>query len=265
MPSKIDGFICFAPGLSNSVDSYDADRYRSVAAIERKHFWFRSRNELIRWALDKFFPKAASLLEVGCGTGQVLESIAAGSPRLHLAGTEMLVRGLEFCRTRLPQAEFMQMDARAIPYVAEFDVVCAFDVIEHIDEDEKVLKQMYRACRPGGGLLITVPQHRWLWSFKDDFAHHKRRYSRKELLLKVEAAGFQVTCTTSFVSLLLPLMYLSRLLERAPARFDPQRELEISPLLNGVFGFLMQLELAAIRAGVRLPAGGSLLLTARKV
>ncbi|OGX06031.1 MAG: hypothetical protein A3G87_08405 [Omnitrophica bacterium RIFCSPLOWO2_12_FULL_50_11] len=259
------GFVSFAPKLSETVESYDAERYQSVAAIERKHFWFRSRNDLIMWALKKNFPAARSLLEVGCGTGQVLDNIHATMRVQRLVGTEIHVKGLAFCRQRLPDAEFMQMDARAIPFADEFDVVCAFDVIEHVEEDDKVLAQMYQACRSGGGILITVPQHQWLWSYKDDFAHHKRRYCRKKLLEKVSAAGFRVTTVTSFVSLLLPLMYFSRLWERTPAQFEPQRELDISPLLNHIFYLLMRVETALIRWGVSLPAGGSLLLVSKKI
>lgn len=264
-PQQLDGFVSFAPELSATVDSYDAERYQSVALIERKHFWFRGRNDLIVWALRMHFSSASSLLEVGCGTGQVLDNIHAALPSLRLVGTEIHVKGLTFCRQRLPNAEFMQMDARAIPFTNEFDVVSAFDVIEHVDEDAEVLAQLYQACRPGGGILITVPQHRWLWSYKDDFAHHKRRYSREELRAKVLAAGFQITTVTSFVSLLLPLMYLSRVRERQPTQFEPQRELEISPLLNRAFYFFSRIETALIRAGLTLPAGGSLLLIAKKV
>lgn len=264
-PQKLGGFVSFAPELSETAESYDAARYQAIAAIERKHFWFRGRNDLIVWALEKYFPDAHSLLEVGCGTGQVLDNIHAAMPAQRLVGTEIHVKGLEFCRQRLPEAEFMQVDARAIPFADEFDVVCAFDVIEHVEEDARVLEQMHLACRSGGGILITVPQHQWLWSYKDDFAHHKRRYSRKELLEKVSAAGFRVTTVTSFVSLLLPLMYFSRLWERTPAQFEPQRELDISPLLNRIFYFLMRVETALIRWGVMLPAGGSLLLVGKKI
>lgn len=263
-PHDLDGFVSFASELSETAESYDAERYKVVAAIEQVHFWFRSRNDLIVWVLKKYFPNSLSLLEVGCGTGQVLNSIHPAKPNLRLVGTEIHVKGLVFCRQRLPNAEFMQMDARAIPFTEEFDVVCAFDVIEHVEEDAKVLAQMYQTCRSGGGILITVPQHQWLWSYKDDFAHHKRRYSRKELLEKVSHAGFKVVTVTSFVSLLLPLMYLSRLWEHAPTQFEPQRELEISPRLNRIFYALMRCETAMIRWGVSLPVGGSLLLVAKK-
>jgi len=264
-PLQLGGFVSFASGLSESVESYDAERYQSVAAVERKHFWFRGRNELITQSLKKNFPDARSLLEVGCGTGQVLDNIHAAKPDMRLVGTEIHVKGLEFCRQRLPNAEFMQMDAREIPFADEFDLVCAFDMIEHVDEDDEVLAQMYQACRSGGGILITVPQHQWLWSYKDDFAHHKRRYSRKELLKKVSQAGFNVVTVTSFVSLLLPLMYLSRLWERAPTQFEPQRELDISTRLNRIFDAVMRCEIALIRWGVSLPVGGSLLLVAKKI
>ncbi len=76
----------------------------------------------------------------------------------------------------------LQFDACAIPYKAEFDVIGAFDVIEHIEEDTAALTQMYQALKPGGGLLITVPQHRFLWSAVDEMSYHKRRYHRNELI-----------------------------------------------------------------------------------
>lgn len=264
-PQVLDGFTSFVPELSEATESYDAQRYAAIAAVERAHFWFRGRNDLIAWALGKYFPEASALLEVGCGTGQVLDRVRATRPDLRLVGTEIHVQGLKFSRQRLPETEFLQMDARAIPFAEEFDVVCAFDVIEHVDEDARVLAQLHQACRSGGGMLITVPQHRWLWSYKDDFAHHKRRYSRLDLEKKVADAGFRVVKATSFVSLLLPLMYISRLWECAPAQFDPQRELAIHSALNRVFLQLMRCEGALIRGGASLPAGGSLLLVAKKI
>lgn len=263
-PQRLQGFTSFAPALSETTENYDAARYAAVAAVEGSHFWFRGRNDLVAWALGQYFPAADSLLEVGCGTGQVLARLYASKPDLRLVGTEIHVRGLDLARRRLPEAEFLQMDARAIPFVEEFAVVCAFDVLEHLAEDTAVLAQMFRACRSGGGLLLTVPQHRWLWSHKDDFAHHKRRYSRKELADKVIRAGFQVVKATSFVSLLLPLLYVSRLREQAPTRFDPQRELTVNPVVNRSLLALMRWEGALIRGGISLPAGGSLLLVARK-
>src|SRR4030095_1631809 len=105
--------------------------------------------------------------------------------------------------------------ARRIPFRGEFDVIGAFDVLEHIKEDEEVLAQMYQATRPRGGVLLTVPQHSFLWSEVDDYSRHVRRYSASELKAKVKRAGFETLRTTSFVSLLLPVMFISRLRQRS--------------------------------------------------
>jgi SAM-dependent methyltransferase len=156
------------------------------------------------------------------------------------------------------------MDARRIPYDSEFDLVGAFDVIEHIDEDEQVLAQAHRALKPGGGLLLTVPQHRFLWSASDDYAYHKRRYSRGELLAKLRHAGFTVKCCTSFVTLLLPALMVSRLRNRSSQDFDPEAEFRLSPMLNRVLAAVMSAERTLIRSGVRLAAGGSLLVAAAR-
>src|SRR4029077_3610296 len=145
------------------------------------------------------FSYAQTFLEVGCGTGFVLTGVRRQFPSVQVAGTDIFTEGLAFARQRLPCVELFQMDARRIPFEAEFDVIGAFDVLEHIEEDEQALGELFRCCRPGGGIVITVPQHRFLWSAADEYAYHKRRYSRRELISKVRMAGFEILRVTSFV------------------------------------------------------------------
>ena len=154
------------------------------------------------------------------------------------------------------------MDARQIPFEREFDVVGAFDVLEHIAEDELVLSEMFKATRPGGGILLTVPQHQFLWSELDRHSMHQRRYNRAHLRGKVERAGFCVERITSFVSFLLPLLILSR-----RKRKDQDLWAEVPRMnrsLNAFFEKTLAAERALIRSGISFPAGGSLLLVARK-
>jgi len=243
---------------------FDASRFEALAAVEASHFWFRSRAQLIAWALRKHFPRAQSVLEIGCGTGNVLASISESPSIRRAVGSEAHSEGLAFAARRAPRAELLQMDARHIPFREEFDVVGAFDVIEHIQEDEEVLHGMFAACRRGGGVIVTVPQHPWLWSYRDEFARHRRRYRRADLLRKLAATGFERAWTTSFVTLLLPLMVLSRLRQRAPEGFDASSELRVGRAVNRVLGAVMALERRVLEAGLTLPAGGSLLVVARK-
>jgi SAM-dependent methyltransferase len=157
------------------------------------------------------------------------------------------------------------MDARRIPYEDEFDVVGAFDVLEHVAEDEVALAAIHRAVRPGGGILLTVPQHPRLWAPADELAKHCRRYTRRELVDKVQRAGFEVTKVTSFVALLLPLMALSRARQRrSPNSYDELAEFRVSAFVQSVLGLVLSIELAMLRLGISFPAGGSLLLVGRK-
>jgi hypothetical protein len=124
---------------------------------------------------------------------------------------------------------------------------------------------MHQATRIGGGILITVPHHRFLWSPVDEFARHVRRYQTSELREKVKRAGFSTVRITSFVSLLLPLLIASRFKQRVTGEeVDPEAEYNISEFVNTTLEKVLDAELAAIRAGVSFPAGGSLLLVAQK-
>jgi len=230
--------------------------------LEENNFWFRSRNRLLIWALRNYFPEARNFLEIGCGTGYVLSGIRNALPDLSLSGSEIYAAGLTLAAARLPGVDLFQMDARRMPFKEEFDVIGAFDVLEHVVEDEQVLAQMFQATRPRGGIMLTVPHHPFLWSQADDYAHHVRRYRSRELIEKVNRTGFEITRITSFVSLLLPLMLLSRLRQRK--QYDPMSEFKISPWLNTGFQKTLDVERSMIRAGLSFPLGGSLLLVARR-
>jgi len=244
-------------------EAFSGEQIDNLDAVDPRHFWFAARNQLIAWALTRQFPHARTVLEVGCGTGPVLRSLADARPDLALTGTEVSDHGLRATARVVPSAALVRADTRSLPYDQEFDVVGAFDVLEHIPEDGEAMRMLARAARPGGGVMVTVPQHRWLWSPVDDYSGHQRRYRRAELVALARAAGLHVVLVTSFVSLLLPLMLLSRVMNRGRA-VEPRREFAVSRRANRALMTVMRAELAMIRAGLSWPAGGSLLLVAKR-
>jgi SAM-dependent methyltransferase len=264
-PEERGGFPAFAAELASNAGFKDA-HFQVLVSLEARNFWFRARNRLIVWALQRYFQDKENFLEIGCGTGFVLSGLSAACPHLKLAGSEISSAGLAYAAKRVPGAEFFQMDARAIPFAGEFDVIGALDVLEHIEEDEKVLGQLHRAIRTGGGLLITVPQHEFLWSRMDVHACHVRRYAARDLVSKVQTAGFEIVRLTSFVSLLLPLMLASRLRQRYEEEsYDPLAELRIGATTNVLLEKVMDIERVLIQAGISFPIGGSLMMIARKM
>lgn len=264
-PKLLHGYLAFAPDLAEGSDGFNEEHFAQLAEVEAGNFWFRSRNRLLIWVLQRYFPGARNFLELGCGTGFVLSGIQREFPQLSLSGGDISIEGLRYAERRLPGVLLFQMDARHIPFENEFDVIGAFDVLEHIAEEDIVLSQMFHATKPGGGIILTVPQHQFLWSYVDEYSCHKRRYARKELVEKVERAGFEVIRATSFVSFLLPLMLLSRMRQRKPRDdWDPMAELKVGGLLNLLLERVLDLERILIKGGFSFPAGGSLLVIARR-
>jgi SAM-dependent methyltransferase len=243
---------------------YDPQIFAELAAVEDRSFWFRGRNRLIVRLVSNFATPGESFLEIGCGTGYVLRGLVRECG-LKATGSELFAAGLEVARERVPEADLVELDAREMPYDGSFDFAGAFDVIEHIDDDVGVLRGLRQAVRPGGLVFLTVPQHPWLWSAADTYAHHVRRYRKRELVERVEEAGLRVVRMTSFVTSPLPLMAAARLCKRRPAEdYDLVSEL-VPPLgINRALEQALRAECALISRGIDLPAGGSLVLIAER-
>jgi hypothetical protein len=124
------------------------------------------------------------------------------------------------------------------------------------------LASMFEAITPGGGVIITVPQHQWLWSETDVIAKHARRYERADLIAKMTGVGFECVYATSFVSLLVPLMLASR--KRTMNKDKTVGELSLPPLVNAILKKVMAIEFLGIRLGISYPLGGSLLVVGKK-
>jgi SAM-dependent methyltransferase len=265
----IDGITCYAPEIADSYDSYPSHGFDVTVEVEEASFWCRSRNRLVTSLMDRYAPRdrRVRMLEIGCGTGTVLSALRR-LPNVDLTGSEIYLSGLRHARRRLPEIEFIQLDATHMPFEREFDVVGAFDVLEHIKDDEQVMRNVHHALQDGGVFLATVPQYAWMWSELDELVHHQRRYSRRELVEKLQRTGFDLEYVGSFVSSLFPLMAAKRLMSRRSARADPRaafaEHVQLPGVMNAVFDKVMRIDEGLVRMRVPLPFGGSLVAVARK-
>src|SRR5262249_18019504 len=160
-------------------------------------------NRILRESVRRFADRSRQLdmLEIGCGIGGVVSELR-DLPNLRLTASEIYLQGLRYARSRFPDVDFIQLDATEMPFRGDFDIVGAFDVLEAIEAEDRVISGAYEALRPGGIFVVTVPQYKWMWSSLDEVVHHKRRYSRSELLGKLRCRGFNVLYCSSFVTTL---------------------------------------------------------------
>ncbi len=250
--------------------SYDPDFFALLYEVEDRHFWFRARNRIIaRLAqnITRPLPDGFRVLEVGCGTGNVLRFLAEACPRGRVVGMDLFFDGLRYARRRTP-TPLVQGDMHRPPFRAEFNLIGLFDVLEHLPDDVRVLQDLYAMLAPGGALLITVPAHMALWSYFDEAAHHQRRYSLLDLRQKLRQAGYEIAYLSQYMASLYPMVWLGR---RLAGRKKDQKaenlaaqELRITPGLNEILTAVLYAEGELVTRRVPLPIGTSLIGLAYK-
>lgn len=268
LPVIINGFKCYAPELAYGNEGFPPDMFDLLAQLEEKSFWFKARNKILIHLFNKYLGRGnKKVLEIGCGNGYVLRGLQTLG--YHLVGSEIYLDGLNNVKKRIRGVELIQMDALNMPFENEFDAIGAFDVIEHIDDDVRVMQQVHQSLKNEGYFFITVPQYRFMWSYMDDYAKHKRRYSQKELKNKLKQSGFEVIFCSSFVTTLFPFVVISRFLKKnKPLEKvtveDVIQEFQIPSWMNNLFYQLMLMDYQLIKMNIPLPFGNSIVVVAKK-
>ncbi len=189
--------------------------YHDMYELEDRHWWFQARLRMIEGLLRRHVGRPGRMLDLGCGTGMFLRRRQAESVAY---GSDLSPAALAFCRAR-GIANLMQADAGRIPLAdASLDLITAFDLIEHVDDDRGLVDEAWRVLRPGGWFMATVPAHPLLWSSHDVSLHHRRRYTGHEFEGLFEPERWERVRMTSCFALVLPaavLVRLSRRLRRA--------------------------------------------------
>ncbi len=250
--------------------------FDELFAAEDRHFWFRARNRILARVVGQLvasLPAGYQVLEVGCGTGNVLRVLERVCSRGTVTGIDLFEGGLGYARQRT-RCRVLAADIHELPFRRPFELIGMFDVLEHLPDDRRALRDLFQALAPGGRLVLTVPAHMALWSYADEWAQHFRRYGSAGLTRALEESGFQVDYLSQFMMVLGPLMWLSRRLaalmpRRGESRLQHNRtlmmrELRIVPGVNGLLNFLLGCEVPLLARRWRLPLGSSLLAIARK-
>jgi len=253
--------------------SYDPQFFAKIVAVEDRHFWYQARNAVIVTIVEraaKDLPSGFRILEVGCGTGIVLGELASIYGRDCVTGLELYPDAAAFARSR-SGCNVLVADIFSPPAeLGEFDVVCIFDVLEHLPDEQKTLAALARLLKPGGILIVTVPAHAALWSYFDVAARHCRRYERSSLSRALQDAGFAVKQLSEFMMALYPIMWL---LPRINGRkkMTPEEvaakaasEFKVVPVMNSILRMLLRWEPLALKLGMNIPLGTSLLAVAEK-
>jgi len=230
--------------------------YQDMAALEETHWWFVARRKILKDVIGRLpLPANASVLEAGCGTGGNLSMLSDFGK---LSAFEPFDNARAIADTRhIGQVENGTLPD-GIPFEQKFDLICAFDVLEHVENDAAALKALAEKLAPSGHIVITVPAFMFLWSAHDTAHHHYRRYTRQQMVRLMQSAGLEVKQASYFNTILFPAIVAARGLKKILGETDSPDAKMPSPGINRLLLWLFGAERLALRH-INLPVGVSVL------
>lgn len=256
------------------------DYYKNYYHLERNHWWFVVRLEILKQELQKIAVveknSKRKILNIGIATGKTSQMLAQFGEVTSLEYDGVCA---EFVRQKLA-IEVIEGSILELPFEANsFDWVCAFDVIEHVEDDKKAISEMNRVCKTKGKICITVPAFQSLWSHHDEINHHFKRYKMNEIknLFDLQSKkvnnnySFKILRKTYFNSFLfIPIWLFRKLNFLIPQRFIRKgagSDFEIyksNRFLDSILKGIFLIEKKLFQKNISFPFGVSLLFFVQK-
>ena len=243
----------------------DHDVYRRMAEIQDRHWWYEGRREILASLITRLnLPKSIRILEAGCGPGANLKMLSRFG---EVSAFEPDDFAINYCREHsgIP-AERLSTGflPTPIPFQQPFDLVGAFDVIEHVEADLESLKALCELTTPGGYALFTVPAFPFLWSQHDVVNHHKRRYVRDDFAALLEKSGYKINYISYYNITLFPLVAAVRFIKKSLNIKDkPDEALPRFDFINHVLRLIFTAE-KFVLGRIPLPFGVSIIAVCQR-
>jgi SAM-dependent methyltransferase len=239
--------------------------YAIMNRVEDSHWWFVGRRAILESFLEQIIQNPKSkiqnpkILDVGCGTGANLEMLEKFG---EAEGVDVSDEALEFCRAKNLKAH--KGLAEKLPFADEsFNLVTALDVIEHLDDDVAGLREMRRVLQRDGRVLIFVPAFMFLWGVQDDVSNHRIRYTKRQIVERLQLAGFKIErATYANITFFAPILAGRTLMKLTGIRPESENNVNVSAL-NPVFGQLFGAERFWLK-NFNFPFGVSIVVVAKK-
>ena len=247
----------------------DTKEYETSFKVEERYWWFVGQQKLVGKFLQQFYSKKSSLekkklafLDVGCGTGITLSLLSKYGKA---QGIDVAEQAIYFCRKR--GFKIKKSDTMNIQFSDNsFDAVTVLGVFYHkgVFDDHKGFQEILRVLKPGGRVLFLDCAMPCLYGKHDLVFQGIRRYTKKDLQVKLEKAGFKVERISYYNCLFFPLVYIKRKLEKLSSA-PPKSEVdeEMNPFLNKILARIYCAELSLLKY-INLPVGVNILAIARK-
>lgn len=262
---EIDNIKTFDDNISQTHSDYNSQGLDNLYVEEEKHFWFIARKEFILQNIQKYLNKKEKIIEIGAGTGNVSRYLQKNGYE-NISIGEMHLNGLKYAQS-YGMKNCYQFDLLNTPFENEFNIVFMFDVLEHIPNDSIALQNVHNMLTDSGKIVLTVPSHMWLWNRDDAIAGHKIRYTKKELVEKLEQNGFEILNARYFFISIIPLLFLRKVLNKDDGLKVTVEEynngISMNNIISNILLFISRIE---NKINQFLPNffGGSLFIIARK-
>lgn len=242
----------------------DHDVYRRMAEIQDRHWWYEARRQIIAALIKSLkLPQGAKILEAGCGPGANLKMLARFGDVWGFEPDNFAINHCRLYSGISPVQLEMGFLPAPIPFDGPFDLIGAFDVIEHVQQDAESLKALFNITKPGGYALFTVPAFQFLWSQHDVVNHHHRRYILPQFEKLLRESGYRITYISYYNTWLFPLVAGVRFIKKSLKITDHPDETMPGAAANKLLRFIFASE-RFVLGKIGLPFGVSIIAVCQR-